>query len=93
MLKNYGPELLFASETWEREKFPLSELLSKTPYESISFRRPKINKGQPGGGCALIFNGARFSVSELDVPIPTGVETKWAVLRPKLTNKPAYKVK
>ena len=77
--------LAIVSETWEREEFSLEKLLQMKNHKIISYKRPKIryNK-QPGGSCAIIYNDQRFSVQDLKVDVPRGVEVTWAPFKPKL---------
>jgi hypothetical protein len=41
----------------------------------------------PGGGCAIIFNENRFSVSNLEVTAPLEVENCWALFTPKCQDR------
>ena len=60
-VKELGIEIAIVSETWERERESLEELLQLENYNVLSYRRPKIKMNrQPGGGCAIIFSEERF---------------------------------
>ena len=48
----------------------------------ISYKRPKTGRGQPGGGCAIIYNENRYKVLNLELPVPAGVEAAWALFTP-----------
>ena len=79
-----GIELAIVSETWERENESLETLLQIESHRVISYKRPKVKASkQPGGGCALIFNESRFNVSQLLVPVTSGVEAVWSLVQPK----------
>jgi hypothetical protein len=77
-LKEICPEIAKISETWERKRINLDALLASNNFKSISYARHK----RPGGGCAIIYDDARFNISRLDVDIPDGVEAAYALLVP-----------
>ena len=79
-LYQIAPDISLVSETWERQG---ENILSSTHFKVISYKRKqKKNNRQPGGGCAIIFNDRRFQVSEIDLPVPEGVEAAWAIFTP-----------
>ena len=78
LLKETGSEINLISETWERKRINLETLLAPTQFKSISYARSK----RPGGGCAIIYNDARFKVSKLEVSIPDGVEAVYGLFVP-----------
>ena len=78
MLYQVGPDIAIVSETWERKRISLDNLLNSTQFKSISYCRPKVNNRQPGGGCSIIYNENRFSVEELDIAVPENIEAAWA---------------
>ena len=53
IIKKLAIELIIGMETWERQKLPLEELLSKTGLTVISKCRQKVRNNQPGGGCLV----------------------------------------
>ena len=59
MLSRIGPSVTLISETWEREKNRLDNVLNSRRFKHISCYRK--NKS-PGGGCAIIYNESQFSV-------------------------------
>ena len=83
MLREICPEITIVSETWERKRINLNTLLDSDHFKSISYARPK----RPGGGCAIIYNDARFEVTELKMDIPDGVEAAYALLVPRNKDK------
>ena len=92
-INELGIELAIVSETWERERESLENLLKMENHKIISYKRQKVKASkQPGGGCALIYCENRFNVSQLEVPVPRGVEAVWALLKPKKENKRVKKI-
>ena len=78
------------SESWESERRRLSTLLNRTQYKYTSCYR---KNRAPGGGFAILFNEARFSVTDLDIEAPEGVESVWALFTPKSDDFQNLKVK
>ena len=72
------------SETFERERKRLSSVLKNRQFKSISYFR---KNRAPGGGCAIVFNEKRFSVSNLEVTAPLEVENCWALFTPKCQDR------
>ena len=75
-----GPDLILASETWERKRKPLTKILSSDQYKIISYSR---EANRSGGGCAIFYNENRFEVVNLEIEAPPGVEMVWALFTPK----------
>ena len=73
------PDLILASETWEREKMRLPDVLKSNQFKSVSYFRKNRS---PGGGCAIIFNENRFKASSADICVPDEVEAVWSVFTP-----------
>ena len=77
-------DLIFISESWEKEYLPLSELLlSLEDYTVISNVHER--KGM-GGRPAIIANSQKFHIQNLTnsvIQIPWGVEAVWCILTPK----------
>ena len=92
LLYQIGPDFVIVSETWERQKQSLDNLLSSAQYKVISHKREQINNRQPGGGCAVIYNDRRFNVKNIELDIPEGVEACWALFSP-LDVTPHHKIK
>ena len=92
LLYQIGPDLAIVSETWERQRQSLDNLLSSEQFKIVSFKRNKVNNRQPGGGCALVYNDNRFKVTQIDLKPPDGVEACWALFSP-LNVTPHHKVK
>ena len=54
LLYQIGSDIVLVSETWERQRQSLDQLLSSSQYKTISYcRKKKTNNRQPGGGCAI----------------------------------------
>ena len=82
LLHQITPEITIVSETWERQRQSLENLISSETFKVISFKRPQIGRRQPGGGCAIIYNDNRYKVSNLELSVPEGVEAAWALFTP-----------
>ena len=82
LMHQITPEITIVSETWERQKQSLENLISSETFKVISYKRPQIGRRQPGGGCAIIYNDNRYKVSNLEIPVPEGVEAAWALFTP-----------
>ena len=79
MLQEIGPDICLISETFEREKSRLNTAIKSRNFKSISYYR---KNRAAGGGCAIVYNGNRFSVSELNITAPAEVENCWALFVP-----------
>ena len=76
-------DLLFMSESWERENLTLDNLINLENYQVISNVHQRTGKG---GRPALIINDSKYHVENLTnsmINIPWGVEITWAMLTPK----------
>ena len=82
LLNQIGPDLILISESWERERKRLSSVISRQ-FKSVSYYRKTKS---PGGGCAIIYNENRFSISDLEIDAPAGVEGVWALCTPKTSH-------
>ena len=96
-LNTLGLDLLVASESWERPRMPLEELLGSPHFSVISYCRGgeppatrkdgrhngKLYPAKTGGGAAIIFNKHRFQVIDKEVGVPAGLEVVWGVLAPR----------
>ena len=78
------------SETFEREKKRLSSVINERQFKSISFYRKNRS---PGGGCCIIYNENRFSVSDLEIPAAEEIESCWGLFVPKCPSINQLKVK
>ena len=93
MLNQIGPDLTIISETWERKRQCLDDLISLSQFKSFSYCRQKVFKNkQPGGGCAIIYNESRFEVSQFDTCVPENVEATWATFKPLVNTSGSHKV-
>ena len=92
LLYQIGPDITICSETWERKRQSISELLASDQFKVISYKREMITNRQPGGGCAIIYNDRRYKVSEIKLNPPEGVEACWALFSPLIVT-PHHKVK
>ena len=76
-------DLIFMSESWERESLTLDQIINLDNYQVISnvYQRTGM-----GGRPALIINDKKYHVQNLTntlISIPYGVEITWAMLTPK----------
>ena len=60
IMRQICPDLIIASEMWERATRRLHGIIKNTQFKCVSSYRK--NKS-PGGGCAIIFNESRFIAS------------------------------
>ena len=90
LLHQIGPDLLLASETWERKRKPLTKILPSSQYKIISYAR---DNNRSGGGCAIFYSENRFEVLNLEILAPEGVEIVWALFTPKIGNPNTRRVK
>ena len=76
-------DVVFLSESWERENFLLNELIEMEDFKVISnFSQRKCVGGRP----AIIANIRKFDVEDLTntvIDVPWGVEAIWSILTPK----------
>ena len=71
----------------------MDTLLELENHKILSYKRHKVKaRKQPGGGCALIYCENRFCVTQLFVPIPSGVEAVLALVQPKEQNRKVKKL-
>ena len=78
------------SETFERGKRRLSSVLNLIQFKSISYYHKNRS---PGGGCAIVYNENRLSVSDLEIPAPDEIESCWALFTPTRLSSNQLKVK
>ena len=90
MLNTIGPSVVMLSETWEREKQRLDNILKSRQYHTVSYYRK--NKS-PGGGCAILYDRNRFRASDPEISVPVDVEAVWSVLTPTTKGNHRMKVK
>ena len=76
-------DVVFLSESWERENFLLNELIEMEDFKVISnFSQRKCVGGRP----AIIANIRKFDVEDLTntvIDVPWGVEAVWSIITPK----------
>ena len=53
LLHQIGPEITIVSETWERQKQSLENLLSSEQFKVLSYKRSQTGNKQPGGAVLL----------------------------------------
>ena len=76
-------DLIFISESWEREYLPLDQIIKLEDHTVISNVSQRVGIG---GRPAIIANKNKFNVQNVTntlVQIPWGVEAVWCVLTPK----------
>ena len=86
MLNTVGPSVTMLSETWEREKMRLKDVIKSDQFGIISCYRKNRS---PGGGAAIIYDKNRFRAEDADIIVPSDVEAVWTVLTP-LAGQPKY---
>ena len=75
-------EVVFLSESWEREELPLNEIFNDPSFEIVSNVYQRNNSG---GRPAIVIKKDRYHIlnaTNTIVQIPWGVEAVWAVLTP-----------
>ena len=55
LITQIAPDIVLVSETWERKKPALKDILSLQHFEVSSFKR----NNRAGGGCAILYNKHR----------------------------------
>ena len=88
-LYQLGPDLILVSETWERQRKQLKEIIATSQFSTTSYHR---EGNCVGAGCAIVYNQTRFNVQNLNIEAAPGVEAVWALLTPKVS-QPMCKVK
>ena len=82
-IKEEAVDVLFLSESWERENLPLEDIIHLEDHVIVSNVHQR--KGM-GGRPAIIANSQKFHVQNLTntvIQIPWGVEAVWCILTPK----------
>ena len=84
MMRQICPDLILASETWERSNKRLENIIKNKNFKYVSYYRKDKS---PGGGCAIIYNESRFTVSDPEILVPENIEAVWCVLTPPVSIK------
>ena len=82
-IKEQSIHCVFISESWERPKFNLTQLIEIEDFTVIS--NPHQRQGQ-GGRPALVINTKHFHVRNITntlISVPWGCEATWAIITPK----------
>ena len=90
MLQQIGPDICIVSETFERENKRIESVLTRRHFKSISYNRKNRARG---GGCAIVLNENRFSVTKLDIAVPEEIESCCTLCVPNSPNNNHLKVK
>ena len=82
-VKEDSVDLIFLSESWERENLTLKDIIKLDNHEVISnvFQRKEM-----GGRPAIIVDKTKYDIQDLtntQLNIPWGVEAVWCMLTPK----------
>ena len=86
LLYRIGPSVTILSETWERERLRLDDILKSNHFKTISYYRKNRS---PGGGAAIVYDKNRFKDIDTDIYVPEDIEAVWAVLSPEIeSNQP-----
>ena len=91
LLEQYNADIICISESFEREKLPLQEVLDLENYEIISMVKRRDFKG---GNPAILVNRQKYTVKKIcpdPITVPVGVEAIWALVSP--INNPSKKFK
>ena len=81
-VKEEEVDVIFISESWEREHLPLEEIIKLEDFFTIS---NVSQRKEVGGRPALVVNTKKYHVQNVTnslVQIPWGVEAVWCVLTP-----------
>ena len=81
-VKEEEVDVIFISESWEREHLPLEEIIKLEDFITIS---NVSQRKEVGGRPALVVNTKKYHVQNVTnslVQIPWGVEAVWCVLTP-----------
>ena len=79
LLNTIGPSVTILSETWERDKQRLGDILNSRQFNTVSYYRKNRS---PGGGCAIIYDKNRFVATDPDIVVPEDIEAIWTILTP-----------
>ena len=74
----------FLTEVWQKSEskkhqFKIEALFELKGMKYISTPRPGTRRG---GGAAIVVNTENFSITKLNIPIPSGLEIVWGLMRP-----------
>ena len=83
LVKEEDLDVVFLSESWEREYLPIDEIMKLESHTVVSNVHQRTGMG---GRPAIIANKEKYHVQNLTnsvIQIPWGVEAVWCVLTPK----------
>ena len=83
LIKEEDLQLIFISESWEREYLTLDKVIRLENYKVVSNVSQRTGKG---GRPAIIANQEKFEVQDITnniIQIPWGIEAVWCMLTPK----------
>ena len=83
LVDQYEADVICMSETWERPKVELKEILKLDNFEIISNVQQRDFQG---GKPAILVNKEKFNIKRLcpdPIQVPTGVEAVWCLIMPK----------
>ena len=81
-VKEEEVDIIFISESWEREYLPLDQIIKLDDFVTVS---NVSQRREVGGRPALVVNSKKFHVQNITnslVQIPWGVEAVWCILTP-----------
>ena len=90
MLHRICPSITILSETWERDRQRLGDILNSSQFNILSYFRKNRS---PGGGSAILYDKSRFKVIDDDIFVPEDIEAVWAVFCPASFDEKQLKVK
>ena len=78
-------DLIFLTEVWEKRENKkhqnkLTEMFEMSGIKYISTPRPGPKRG---GGAAIAIRQQKFTLSKLNIPLPSSIEVVWGLLKPK----------
>ena len=83
-VKEESIDVVFLSESWERDYLPLDEIINLEDHVVVSNVHQRVGMG---GRPAIVANNRKFHVQNLTntvIQIPWGVEAVWCLLTPKI---------
>ena len=83
IVEQYEADVVFISESWERHKLSLNDIIQIENYEIVSTVKKRDFRG---GNPALIINSEKYNITEIcpePITVPIGVEAIWAIISPK----------
>ena len=87
MMEQYQADVVFVSESWERENLTLMDVIDVENFEIISTVK---RRNFTGGNPVIIINSKKYHIEKIcpePITVPVGVEAIWGRIRPKTMTK------